>query len=219
MKEKFISLIRSVNRPGTDNLIAALEAGGFFEAPASTSGSKHNCGKGGLLAHSLNVCELALATGEAKYSVMENVAPGALEHWKQIRPSVIVAALLHDVGKMGDGDQPFYLPNMLKAGKVSESKPYQCNKDIIESHELLSVLDILQSGFQLTKQERRAILFHNGLYGEYKYVIPGKADNDEVYLLITDADMTASRVMENPMWLKDENSAFEELIENQNTAF
>ncbi len=218
MKERFKALLRSAGRKGTKALIDALEAGGFFDAPASSSPTKHNCGREGLLEHSLNVCDLALAAGEAKYRTMEKSVPGALKHWEELKPSVIIAALLHDVGKMGIDGQPFYTPNLLKTGKVSTSKPYEVNKKIIESHEFLSVINILESGFNLTAQERRAILYHNGLYGEYKYVIPGKADNDELYLLITDADMTASRVLENPSWLDDSDTE-DDLSSEDNTNF
>ena len=35
-KERFISLLKTTNRDGIDNIIEVLEAMGFFTAPAST---------------------------------------------------------------------------------------------------------------------------------------------------------------------------------------
>ena len=55
MKQKFIDLLKSTNRPGVVELIEFLDRTDFFTAPASTK--YHNAFEGGLLAHSLNVYE------------------------------------------------------------------------------------------------------------------------------------------------------------------
>lgn len=57
-KVKFIELLRSTRREGIDNIIEVIERLGFFTAPASTE--FHLSNEGGLLQHSLNVCEMAL---------------------------------------------------------------------------------------------------------------------------------------------------------------
>ena len=46
----------------------------------------------------------------------------------------------------------------------------------------------------LTAEEEQAILWHNGLYGIFKYEISGK--ETPLYLLLHMADMWASRVIE-----------------------
>ena len=61
-KGKFIELLRSTGREGVDHIIEVIEGMGFFTAPASTK--FHLSNKGGLLQHSLNVCEMALGLRE-----------------------------------------------------------------------------------------------------------------------------------------------------------
>jgi hypothetical protein len=46
----------------------------------------------------------------------------------------------------------------------------------------------------LSEQEEQAILWHNGLYGAFKYDIQGK--ETEMYMILHFADMWASRVTE-----------------------
>ena len=46
----------------------------------------------------------------------------------------------------------------------------------------------------LNKEEQKAILWHNGLYGLFKYEISGK--ESELYMIIHWADMWASRIIE-----------------------
>ena len=51
MKEKFIELLKSTNRPGIEDLISFLEKTDFFTAPASTR--FHGSFEGGLVEHSI----------------------------------------------------------------------------------------------------------------------------------------------------------------------
>ena len=64
---------------------------GFFEAPAS--GGNHSHEKGGLAAHSVNVMFTAEKIGVS-------LLGGA--GYNKIKDSVVIAALLHDLGKCGD---------------------------------------------------------------------------------------------------------------------
>ena len=48
--------------------------------------------------------------------------------------------------------------------------------------------------YKRQEEESWAILMHNGLYGAFKYQIPGK--ETPLYLLLHTADMWASRVLE-----------------------
>lgn len=81
-KDKFIALLRSTGRENIDRVIHWLEANSFFDAPASVH--YHNF-KGGLVKHSLEVCEEALEL---------NKEAGLPEN------SVIICSLLHDVCKV-----------------------------------------------------------------------------------------------------------------------
>ena len=90
-KERFFEILKGTGRVGVDRVLSGLEELGFFEAPASTR--FHGCEPGGLLAHSLAVCDQALALREMEIAKRPELAE------KVPVESVIIAALLHDVCK------------------------------------------------------------------------------------------------------------------------
>ncbi len=178
-KTTICDLLRDTKRTGIHQLIEYMEQNGFFGAPAS--GSYHAAKNGGLAEHSLNVL------GQAR---ILNDAWGRPCH----EDSVVICALLHDLGKCGQFGKPEYLENILKNGKRSESKPYEKNKGLLPvDHEVRSIV-IASQFIQLTEEEQFAILMHNGLYGPFKYEIPGH--ETPLYLILHFADMWASRVIE-----------------------
>ena len=184
MKEKIKALLLKTEREGMEDLIEHLDHMGFFEAPASTQ--YHGAYEGALLEHSLNVLTAAEKLG---------VAWLGGEKYNGIQDSVIIASLLHDVGKCGQFGKPLYVPNILKSGKPSETKPYEHNKDLMTlPHEIVSCIEVTKF-IDLTEDEQLAIAWHNGLYGAFKYDIQGK--ETQLYMLIHFADMWASRVMES----------------------
>ena len=81
-KDKFISLLRSTSRENIEMVIHWLEANSFFDAPASVK--HHNNFRGGLVKHSMEVCEEAL-----KLHKEANLP----------KSSIILCSLLHDVCK------------------------------------------------------------------------------------------------------------------------
>lgn len=193
MKEQIKELLLETRREGMESLISGIEENGFFEAPCS--GQYHLSCEGGLAEHSLNV-----------YKVMDNLALDIYrESYSKIRKSIIICALLHDLGKMGQFGKPNYVPNMLKGRptkanpnpepKQSETKPFKTNPELMYiDHEIRSIV-IANEYIELTEEEQQAILWHNGLYGPFKYEIQGK--ETPLYLLLHFADMWASRVIEN----------------------
>ena len=183
-------LLLSTHREGMMELVDYMEEYGFFRAPCSTG--HHLSHEGGLAEHSLNVYEAMVAFDE--------MVGGPLKY-----ESIIICALLHDLGKMGQYDKPNYVPNMLKGRATkanpnpepyqSTSKPYVTNPELLYiDHEVRSVA-IASRFIELTEEEQQAILWHNGLYGNYKYQIQGK--ETPLYLILHFADMWASRVVEN----------------------
>lgn len=195
MKQKFIEELRygylSTGRDskGFDELIEALDQGGFFTAPCSTQ--YHLCKEGGLLEHSLNVEEIAI-----KLAIRLDYEPIG---------SVSVAALLHDIGKMGQYGKANYIPNWIKDGKptkadpvqkfkISETKPFTSNSDLLYvPHEIRSI-QIASQYLDLTEEESFAILMHNALYGDLKYAYSGK--ETPLSMIVHFADLWASRVVE-----------------------
>lgn len=182
-KEYIINSLRETKRPGVEDLIVHMEDEGFFEAPCS--GSYHLACEGGLAQHTYNVMECAVALAEKLLSQDE------LEKYID---SIALAAALHDLGKMGQFGQANYVPNLLKNGKQSDTKPFKTNPDLLYvDHEIRSVA-IAQMFIDLTEEEQFAILYHNGMYGPLKYSLQGK--ETPLYMIIHWADMWASRVIE-----------------------
>ena len=83
MKEKFLELLKTVNREGINDLIEFIQKTDFFKAPASTR--FHGDYEGGLVEHSLKVYEIL------KHKVETNIEP------MNVNPeTLILVPLLHD---------------------------------------------------------------------------------------------------------------------------
>jgi len=178
--EYYRELLRSTYKTGIEDLINYLDNNGFFEQPASTQ--YHLSRPSGLLEHSLNVYGLMMEhyTESAKFEMTQN--------------DIILVSLLHDIGKMGWNNQPGYLENTLKSGKLSESKPYVRNSDLIQmQHQDLSLL-IACKFINLTDNQMVAIKYHNGMYTPDGRDISGK--ETPLMILLHFCDMWASRVTE-----------------------
>jgi len=183
-KELIIGSLKSTKREGIEDLIDYMEEIGFFTAPCS--GGNHLCKEGGLVEHTANVLRLAEKLCVAFY--------GGKNMTDELRNECIISACLHDLGKCGQFGKSNYVPNILKSGKPSDSKPFKTNPDLLYvDHEIRSVA-IAQMFIDLTEQEQFAILYHNGLYGPLKYSLQGK--ETPLYMIIHFADMWASRVVE-----------------------
>ena len=181
-KEEIEMLLESTNRLGITNLLDYMNEGGFYTAPASTK--YHGAEAGALAVHSLNVCYTAL-------DIAKTLIPEITEEQKN---SIIICALLHDLGKMGQFGQPLYVDNILKKGR-SEAQPFKINPDLLTlDHEIISVIEI-QKYIDLTPDEQFAIAMHNGLYSDIgRYSLKG--NETPLQMIIHFADMWASRVLE-----------------------
>ena len=179
MKERFNNILKSTCIEGIDNLIVALEEGGFYTSPASSG--NHLAKDGGLLEHSLNVLNVALEFGKTEL-VDGNVS----------EKDLIIACLLHDVGKMGAFGKPNYEENILKSGSRSTSKPFTTTGLSLQ-HQDISLMTVSKY-IDLTEEQAKAIKYHNGLYTSDGRDIKGK--ETPLYLMVHFADMWASRVRE-----------------------
>jgi 23S rRNA maturation-related 3'-5' exoribonuclease YhaM len=168
-----------------DKLIEWMEGNGFFDAPCSTQ--HHLCKEGGLAEHSLNVYDIA--------SRLYMVFP---QYFEVPFDSVVIAALLHDIGKCGQFGKRYYVENYLskpdKEGNPvrSTAKPYITNAELLNvPHEVRS-LSIVDRFIDLTEEEAHAIYYHNGKYTHIGYDLK----ETPLQILIHTADMFASRLAE-----------------------
>lgn len=145
MKDRILTLLKSVNRDGIDNLIEWLEKSDFFTAPASTK--FHGNYEGGLAEHSYNVYQLF------KLKV-EQFNLGLSEE------TIIISSLLHDLCKVN-----FYKKEQRwrkdENNKWEEYYPYVYDDKLPLGHGEKSVM-LLQSYIKLTREEIFLIRFHMG---------------------------------------------------------
>jgi hypothetical protein len=125
-RETFDRLLRQITSQGGPDPVRARLAEflksepvmeRFCSAPASTAHRFHHAHEGGLLEHTFEVLKL---TGAALGAVMQI-------GWSE--RDVALAAVLHDIGKIGLADgTPIYSPNILKSGKRSDAIPYEISE-------------------------------------------------------------------------------------------
>lgn len=151
-KERFMTLLMSTERDGIIRTLDMLERIGFFTAPAS---SKFHLNKeGGLLEHSLNVCNMALDLREVvikRKPELEELLPV---------DSVLIASLLHDVCK-ADIYKPTTRKQKNEKGEWVEVPSYEVDHGQQPfGHGEKSVILLLQTGLKLTNDEALAIRWH-----------------------------------------------------------
>lgn len=175
-KERFENYVRTyVTRSDVEPFLKDLEKNGFYDEFASTT---YHCNyKHGLLQHTLNVIEYALKLADTFESSIS-------------RESIVLCACGHDIGKAYN----YYVPNLLKSGKVSGSKPKKINpKLMIKSHAMRS-LNIISKFFELSESEKVCILSHDGWYenSNREYML----NIDELLYLIHSSDLYVARFVE-----------------------
>lgn len=156
-KEEFVSLLKSTERPGMDDVIKDLEELGFFEAPASAG--HHLNVAGGLVEHSLNTCKAAFAV----YEGMQKIEPYLEREVK--RESIVIASLLHDVCK-SDIYKRSVKRRKTNLGIWEDSEGYKLTyKNFPMGHGEKSLVMLLCSGLELYDDEMLAIRWHMGAWG------------------------------------------------------
>ena len=175
MRQKIHDIVHQyVHRKGIDDMLKYYDDNGFYDAFASTS---FHCNyKGGLAEHTFNVITNALKLADVLGSEVS-------------RESIVLCALVHDAGKTN-----YYVPNLLKSGKTSGSKPMKINPDLrIKNHAFRSLM-IVSKFLELTESERICILCHDGFFenSNREYML----SLDELLYIVHSADLYAARFME-----------------------
>ena len=147
LKERFVEICASINRPGMDDLMAWLERSDFYTAPASSR--FHGDYKGGLLEHSLNVYD-KLTGYVSRYPELE-ISP----------ETVAVVALFHDLTKVNYYSVSTKNVKDDETGVWHKEPFYKTDDKLPLGHGEKSVI-ILQSFIKLTRDEIFAIRWHMG---------------------------------------------------------
>lgn len=182
MKQKFIDLLRSVDRLGIDKLIDYLEnETDFFIAPASTK--YHGAQEGGLLEHSIAVLKQ-----------VGRLAPMYIEKSEEKRDSLLIVALLHDVCKAN-----FYTISYRNAKNEHgqwEKVPYFAVEDQMPLGHGEKSAYIAMQYIKLSDEEYAAIRWHMGAYGTADFAgvqsLSAAMDKYPLVLLLQMADLAAT---------------------------
>lgn len=153
--EKFSSLLLQTGDDRKEAIQTMLDHFGdrLLSAPASSRTEYHNCFVGGLVEHSLRVLK--------NCTRLMKVAP---DIYKDIpEESVVFAALLHDLGKVGDLEHDRYLPQTNNFYR-ERGNLYEMNHAMPYSTVPHASMFILQHfGIKTTWAEWQAILLNDGM--------------------------------------------------------
>jgi len=169
----------------------------YVMAPASGKTWYHNAFPGGYVDHVNRVVEYAV-----KQSRLYEEMGGTIDYTEE---ELVFAALFHDLGKIGDGDAPNYIPQTDKWRQDKLSEMYTYNPDL----DFMLIPDrslfILQKfGVKVNQKEFLGIRCHDGVFDKaneayfFSHVESSRQKTSIISVLHT-ADFLASKV-EYDIW-------------------
>lgn len=193
-RSRFIEILRGTKRENIEYIIEDLTDGGFLTAPASCQG--HGAFPGGLLEHSLNVYDAAMAIRRDIIAARPDLEAHLPED------SIAITALLHDVCKM----ELYQLAKRKKRNEIGTYETveqYEIHDEVFPfGHGEKSAVMILRSGLDLSDEELCAIRWHMGpwnLSGDDEKFYRRAGRNTPLVPLIHTADTIASAILERPV--------------------
>ena len=121
----------------------------WLTSPASTR--FHLNIERGLLLHSVGVAYNALG-------IRSLLAPGISDE------SVVIAALFHDLGKVGYPGKPYYLRNDVDWEIRKRGMTYKTNPEATTMNLAVRSLYLISNRIELSEHEAQAIVAHDGIY-------------------------------------------------------
>jgi hypothetical protein len=177
---KFLTIINVLPEERKIPILNMLEVIGERLAicPGSSKVEYHACYPGGLVEHSIRVFQFA-------HSLEKLYKFGNIP-----RDSIIICSLFHDLGKLGDVDNEFYVPTT-ERWQIEKGHLYEYNKKITYMNTSLRSLFLLHHfGIKLTQDEYLAIYLHDGQYIDKNKDYSLKEPN--LSLIIHQADVAAA---------------------------
>jgi hypothetical protein len=188
--ENLIKIIETyISEPRRSKLIKLYNdlADRMMLAPASSHTTRHNCYPGGYVDHVLRVCDASIGL----YDVWQTVFKSRMNSFT--KEEMIFAALNHDLGKVGDLNEDYYVPNdsdwHVKRGQVYKINPKLTFMKVPDR----SIYTLQQAGISFSENEYLAIKLHDGLYskGNESYLMGGAPEfslKTELPILLHHAD-------------------------------
>jgi len=176
----------------------------YVMAPASGRSWYHNAFAGGYVDHVNRVVEYAV-----KQSRLYQEMGGTIDYTEE---ELVFAALFHDLGKLGDGDKPNYIPQTDKWRQDKLSEMYTYNPDL----DFMLIPDrslfILQRfGIEVNQKEWLGIRLHDGVFDKANEAyffsnVESSRQKTSIVSVLHAADFLASKV-EYDMWKKNGGSS------------
>jgi hypothetical protein len=173
-------------------------------APASSKEGYHNAFPGGYVDHVNRVVEASLYCWET------------WNHFREVdsftKEELVFSAINHDLGKLGEGNTPGYIPNESEWHVKNQGAIYKNNTKL--SFMLIpdrSIFNLVRAGMNISENEFLAIKLHDGLYEDANkpYLIsfsPESRLRTSLPLILHQADMIASRVEWENHWIPKLNN-------------
>ena len=181
----------------------------YVMAPASGKTWYHSAFPGGYVDHVNRVVEYAV-----KQSRLYQEMGGTLDYTEE---ELVFAALFHDLGKMGDGDRPNYIPQTDKWRQDKLSEMYTYNPDL----DFMLIPDrslfILQKfGIKVTQKEFLGIRLHDGVFDKANEAyffsnVESSRQKTSIISVLHTADFLASKV-EYDIWKRSSGSSEPKVI-------
>jgi len=175
----------------------------YVMAPASGRSWYHNAFAGGYVDHVNRVVEYAV-----KQSRLYQEMGGTVDYTEE---ELVFAALFHDLGKIGDGDSPNYIPQTDKWRQDKLSEMYTYNPDL----QFMLIPDrslfILQRfGIEVNQKEWLGIRLHDGVFDKANEAyffsnVESSRQKTSIVSVLHAADFLASKV-EYDMWKREGGS-------------
>jgi hypothetical protein len=169
----------------------------YVMAPASGKTWYHNAFAGGYVDHVNRVVEYAV-----KQSRLYEEMGGSIDYTEE---ELVFAALFHDLGKIGDGDVPNYIPQTDKWRQDKLSEMYTFNPDL----DFMLIPDrslfILQKfGIKVNQKEFLGIRCHDGVFDKANEAyffsnVESSRQKSSLISVLHSADYLASKV-EYDIW-------------------
>ena len=183
-------------------------------APASSKSWFHNAFPGGYVDHVNRVVQYAIE----QHRLYEKMG-GTVDYTEE---QLVFSALFHDLGKLGDGDIPNYVPQTDKWRQDKLSEMYTYNSDL----DFMLIPDrslfILQKfGIKVDQKEFLAIRCHDGVFDKANEAyffsnVESSRQKTSIISILHSADFLASKV-EYDIWKRNGGSSIPKTKKSQSS--
>lgn len=186
----------------------------YVMAPASGKAWHHNAFAGGYVDHVNRVVEYAV-----KQSRLYEEMGGSIDYTEE---ELVFAALFHDLGKMGDGDRPNYIPQTDKwrQDKLSEMYSYNPELDFMLIPDR-SLFILQKFGIKVSQKEFLGIRLHDGVFDKANEAyffsnMESSRQKTSIISVLHSADFLASKV-EYDIWKKNGGNSIPKIQKTHST--